>query len=64
MVSSAVSSRALVHIVRLDGGYVVDPAVFADAATETARVIDNHSAFGEVRRQRAEAAGVHRLPDH
>ena len=53
-----------VHIACLDGGCVVDPTVFADAAAEAARVIGDHGAVGEVRRQRAEAAGVHRLPDH
>jgi hypothetical protein len=36
-----------VHIIRLAGGYVVDPAVFADAAAETARVICDNGAVGE-----------------
>src|SRR5215467_5096272 len=53
-----------VHIVCLDGGRVVDPAVFADATAEAAWVIGDHGAVGEVRRQRTEAAGVHGLGDH
>src|SRR5207248_1626139 len=53
-----------VHIVCLDGGCVLDPAVFADAPAEAAGVIGDHGAVGEVRRQRAESAGVHGLGDH
>ena len=45
-------------------GVVVDPAVLAGAAAEAARVVGDDGAVGEVRRQRAEAAGVHRLADH
>ena len=51
-------------VVRLDRGRVVDPAVLADAAAETARVIGDHGPVREVRRQRVEAAGSHRLADH
>jgi len=43
---------------------MVDPAVFASAAAETAWVVGDHGAVGEVRRQRSEAAGVHGLADH
>jgi hypothetical protein len=43
---------------------MVDPAVSADAAAEAARVIRDHGPVREVRRQRVEAAGVHRLTDH
>src|SRR5712691_6882735 len=53
-----------VHIVCLDGGSVDYLAIFADAAAEAARVIGDHGAIGEVRRQRTEAAGVHGLGDH
>jgi hypothetical protein len=53
-----------VHVVRLDRRRIVDPTVSADAAAEAARVIGDHGAVGEVRRQCAEAAGVHRLTDH
>ena len=53
-----------VHVVRLDRGRMVDPAVLADAAAEAARVIPDHGAVGEVRRQRGEATGVHGLTDH
>jgi hypothetical protein len=53
-----------VYVVRLDGGRVVDAPVPADAPAEAARVIRDHGAVGEVRRQGGEAAGVHRLPDH
>src|SRR5439155_11024567 len=52
------------HIACLNGGRVLDLAVFADAAAEAARVIGDHGAVGEVRRQRTEAAGVHGLGDH
>ena len=37
-----------VHVVRLEGGGVVDPAVFAGAAAEAARVVGDHGAVGEV----------------
>ena len=37
-----------VHVVRLDGGRVVDPAVLAGAAAEAARVVGDHGAVGEV----------------
>jgi hypothetical protein len=53
-----------VHILGLDRGRMVDPAVSAGAAAEAARVIRDHRAVGEVRHQRAEAAGVHGLSDH
>jgi hypothetical protein len=53
-----------VHVVGLDCGRVVDPAVSAGAAAESARVIGDHGAVGEVRRQYGEAAGVHGLADH
>src|SRR5207249_1290299 len=53
-----------VNVVRLDCRGVVDLAVFADAAAEAARVTRDDRAIREVRRQRAEAAGVHRLRDH
>jgi hypothetical protein len=53
-----------VYVGRLDRGRVVDPAVLADAAAEAARVIGHHGPVREVRRQRVEAAGVHRLGDH
>ena len=43
---------------------MVDPAVSAGAAAEAARVIGDHGAVGEVRRQRVEAAGGHGLADH
>jgi len=43
---------------------VVGPAVAAGAAAEAARVIRDHGAVGEVRRERAESARVHRLTDH
>jgi hypothetical protein len=53
-----------VYVVRLDRGRMIDPVVFAAAAAEAARVIGDHGAVGEVRSQRTEAAGVHRLADH
>src|SRR3954471_14514065 len=53
-----------VHVIRLDRRRVLDAAVLAGAAAEAARVISDHGAVGEVRRQRAEAAGVHGLTDH
>jgi hypothetical protein len=53
-----------VYVVRLDCGRVVDPAVLADAAAEAAWVIGDHGTVREVRRQRVEAAGGHRLADH
>jgi hypothetical protein len=53
-----------VHILGLDGRRVVDPAIFARAAPDSARVVGDHRAIREVRRQRREAGGVHRLPDH
>jgi hypothetical protein len=53
-----------VYVVRLDRGRVVDPPVLADAAAQAARVIGDHGPVGEVRRQRVEAAGDHRLADH
>src|ERR1039457_2497655 len=53
-----------VHIVCMDGRHVVNSAIFAHAATETARVMGDHGAVGEVRCQRAKTAGVHRLPEH
>jgi hypothetical protein len=53
-----------VHVVGLDRRRMIDAAVFAGAAAEPARVIRDHGAVGEVRRQRAEAAGVHGLTDH
>ena len=53
-----------VHVIRLDRGRVVDPAVFACAAAQATRVIGDHGAVGEVLRQRGEAAGVHGLADH
>ena len=53
-----------VHVIRLDRGRLVDPAVFADAAAEAPRVIGDHGAVGEVRCQRGEAGGGHGLPDH
>ncbi len=52
------------YVVRLDRGRMVDPAVLADAAAEAARVIGDHGPVREVRCQRGEAAGVHRLADH
>src|SRR5207247_5249943 len=52
-----------VYVVRLDRGIVIDPAVLADAATKAARVIGDHGPVREVRRQRLEAAGGHRLAD-
>jgi len=36
-----------VHVAGLERGGVVDPAVFAGAAAEAARVIGDHSAVGE-----------------
>ena len=48
----------------LDGGRVVGPAVVARAAAEAARVVGDDGAVREMRRQRAEAARVHRLADH
>ena len=53
-----------VHVVRLDRGRMVDPAVLAGAAAEAARVIPDHGAVGEMRRQGGEATGVHGLTDH
>jgi hypothetical protein len=53
-----------VQILRLDRRRVVDPPVLARAAPEAARVIGDHGAVGEVRRQRGEARGVHGLTDH
>ena len=53
-----------VYVVRLDGGRMVDSAVLANATAEAARVIGDHGPVREVRRQRGEAAGLHRLTDH
>ena len=53
-----------VNVVCLDRGRIVDPAVSASAAAEAARVIGDHGAVGEVRGQRAKAAGGHGLTDH
>jgi hypothetical protein len=53
-----------VHVVGLNRGRIVDPPVAAGAAAEAARVVRDHRAVGEVRRQRVEAAGRHRLTDH
>ena len=53
-----------VHVAGLDPGIMVDPAVLAGAAAEAARVVGDHGAVREMRRQRAEAAGVHWLADH
>ncbi len=53
-----------VYVVRLNRGRIVDPAVLANAAAEAARVIGDHGPVREMRRQRVEAAGVHRLTDH
>ena len=53
-----------VHVGGLDRGRIGHPAVLADAAAEAARVIGDHGAVREVRRQRGEAAGVHGLADH
>ena len=47
-----------VHVVRLDRGRVVDPAVFAGAAAEPARVIRDHGAVRELGRQRAKPLAV------
>ena len=62
--ADAQSTNHGVHIVCLDGGRVVHAAVFANAAADAARVIGDHGAVREVRRQRSEAAGVHGLGDH
>jgi len=53
-----------VHVIRLDRGRVVDPAVFAGAAANSARVVGDHGSLREMRRQRIEAAGGHGLADH
>jgi hypothetical protein len=53
-----------VHVVRLDRGRIVDPAVLARAAADAARVISDHGAVGKMRRQRGEATGLHGLTDH
>ena len=53
-----------VYVDCLDRGRMIDATVFAGAAAEAARVIGDHGAVGEVRRQRAEAAGGHGLTDH
>jgi len=53
-----------VHVGSLDSGRMVVRAVPAGAAAEAPRVVGDHGAVREVRRQRAEAAGVHRLADH
>jgi hypothetical protein len=53
-----------VHVLRLHHRIVVAAVVGANAATEPARVVRDDRAIGEVRRERAEPAGVHGLADH
>jgi hypothetical protein len=50
-------------VLRLDRRVVIDAAVRAHAAAEAARVVGDHGPVREVRRQRGEAGGVHRLAD-
>lgn len=49
-----------VHVARLHGGCVVDPAVLTNTPAEASGVIGDHGAVGEERCQGLEAAGFHR----
>jgi hypothetical protein len=53
-----------VHVLGLVGRRVVDPTIRARAPAEPARVIRDHRAVREIRRQRGEAGRLHRLADH